>query len=127
MHAQVETTRDSREVGKSNFDVQKGPYINTLDGLGVVPTYTTAMVEAALLARDPTEPPFQNVHVHDVCFITTFDENVQAGAGNTTYTSPPGNKQATRMCAVSSVLPSLVNPEKPGALSQGVFQFDALR
>ena len=52
MHAQVETTRDSREVGKSNFDVQKGPYINTLDGLGVVPTYTTAMVEAALLARD---------------------------------------------------------------------------
>ena len=108
---QIETTRDKQQIGKSNHEMQKGPYVCDTNG-GTVPTYKTSMVEVTLLARDPTQPKFTSVHLNDVCVMTTYDENVQVGSGSgsrpTTYKEPPGTDKAARACAHVTVLPTLV-------------------
>ena len=126
--AQIETTRDKERIGKSNYDVQKGPYVCDTDG-GTVATYKTGMVEVTLLASDPTRPKFTSVHMNDVCVMTPYDENVQVGSGSqpTTYKEPPGTDNAARACAHVTVLPTLVSREKAGALAQGDSQMPALK
>ena len=126
---QIETTRDNKErIGKSNFDLQKGPWVSDTDG-GTVPTYKTAMVEVTCLARYPTQPKFTSVHMNDVCIMTTYDENKQVGSGSrpTTYKEPPDTDKAARVCASVTVLPTLVSREKAGALAQGDSQMPALK
>ena len=93
-----------------------------------MPTFQTAIVEAALLAPNPSDPPFTAVHLNDVSFATMFDENVQTGKGSrpTTYKEPPKTNEIARACASASVLPTLRSPEKPGALAQGDSQLQAL-
>ena len=124
---QLETTRNLADVGMSRFPAQKGPYVCHQDG-STVPTFQTAMLEAALLSPNPSDPPFTAVHLNDVSFATVFDENVQAGKGSrpSTYKEPPKTDEIARACASASVLPTLCSPEKPGALAQGDSQLHAL-
>jgi len=57
---QMETTRNITDVGTSRFPVQEGPYVCHPDG-STVPTFQTA-----LLAPNPSDPPFAAVHLNDV-------------------------------------------------------------
>ena len=51
---QIETTRDKQQIGKSNHEMQKGPYVCDTDG-GTVPTYKTAIIgRRSVVQVDPS-------------------------------------------------------------------------
>ena len=124
---QMEMTGDLADVGTSGFPVQKAPYVCDPDG-STVPTFHTAMLTSALLAPDPSKPPFTTVHLNDVSYATVYAENVQVGTGSrpSTFKEPPNTNSIARACASASVLPTLVSREKPGAIAQGDSQLPAL-
>ena len=120
-------TGDLADVGTSGFPVQKAPYVCDPDG-STVPTFHTAMLTSALLAPDPSNPPFTAVHLNDVSYATVFVKNVQVGTGSrpSTFKEPPKTNAIACACASASVLPTLVSREKPGAIAQGDSQLPAL-
>jgi hypothetical protein len=97
---QLETTRDLKLIGSSDFDSQKAPYVKDAAG-HVVFTHKVAMVNHALLARDPLTPSFQAVHIGDVAFMTPLETNEQV-KDSTTYVEPPGINALAKKYALAA-------------------------
>ena len=122
---QLETTRELKLVGSSDFDSQKAPYVKDADG-SVVFTHKAAMVNHSLLARDPLNPKFQAVHIGDVAFMTPLDTNEQV-EDSTTYAEPAGTDALAQQYAHVSQLPTLKAQDKCGAVAQGDSQLGGLK
>lgn len=122
---QLETTRDLKLIGSSDFDSQKAPYVKDAAG-HVVFTHKVAMVNHALLARDPLTPSFQAVHIGDVAFMTPLETNEQV-KDSTTYVEPPGINALAKKYAHVSQLPTLKAQDKCGAVAQGDSQLGGLK